>query len=70
MNAPLKKLNELARVAFDGRRRGYLPPSRHHAYGRRDAIELVCIEIGVHVRDYLTGLVPRRDDRHRGNRSI
>ena len=27
-DAPLKKLNELSGVAFDGRRRGYVPPSR------------------------------------------
>ena len=27
-DAPLKKLNELDGVAFDGRRRGYVPPSR------------------------------------------
>ncbi len=27
-DAPLKKLNELYGVAFDGRRRGYVPPSR------------------------------------------
>ena len=26
MNAPLKKLSELAGVVFDGRRTGYVPP--------------------------------------------
>src|SRR2546425_3678179 len=28
MNAPLKKLNELTGVVFDGRRSGYVPPKR------------------------------------------
>ncbi|MGH8741138.1 MAG: hypothetical protein ACREUN_09520, partial [Burkholderiales bacterium] len=28
MNAPLKKLNELTGVVFDGRRSGYVPPKQ------------------------------------------
>ena len=28
MNAPLKKLSELAAVSFDGRRSGYVPPKK------------------------------------------
>ena len=28
MNAPLKKLNELTGVVFDGRRSGYVPPKK------------------------------------------
>ena len=28
MNAPLKKLSELAGVVFDGRRTGYVPPKQ------------------------------------------
>jgi hypothetical protein len=28
MNAPLRKLSELAGVAFDGRRSGYVPPKK------------------------------------------
>ncbi|MEX2240401.1 MAG: hypothetical protein WD775_06875 [Burkholderiales bacterium] len=28
MNAPLRKLSELAGVAFDGRRTGYGPPKK------------------------------------------
>ena len=34
MNAPLKKLNELTGLAFDGRRTGYVPPAKLSISGK------------------------------------
>ena len=55
MNAPLKKLSELAGVVFDGRRSGYVPPKqlrissklKLHKKGKRD-IDPVTFEVVRH----------------------